>query len=84
MTNRIGPTEPDNRMVICPHCTSQFQAISVMDQKDLEKFGRYFDCYSTLRLDGDKTAAFMADTYNDWDPDTDWGDYLDEEMEKFL
>lgn len=30
---RIGPDTPDSSMVICPHCTSQFTAISVNDQK---------------------------------------------------
>lgn len=30
--NRMGPDTPDNSMVICPVCTSQFKAISVDDQ----------------------------------------------------
>lgn len=32
---RIGPTEPDNDMVICPQCTSQFVAIPVNVQRRL-------------------------------------------------
>lgn len=31
--SRFGPTVPDNSMVICPACTSQFVAISVDDQR---------------------------------------------------
>lgn len=30
---RVGPIEPDNDMVICPNCTSQFGAIPVNDQR---------------------------------------------------
>jgi hypothetical protein len=30
---RIGPDTPDKSMVICPHCTSQFGAISMDDQR---------------------------------------------------
>jgi hypothetical protein len=36
----VGPREPDNDMVICPHCTSQFVATPVNVQKriaELEK-----------------------------------------------
>lgn len=35
--DRIGPAEPENSMVICPHCTSQFHAISVHDQQQTRK-----------------------------------------------
>ena len=33
---RVGPTQPDNNMVICPTCTSQFPAIPVNVQKRLQ------------------------------------------------
>lgn len=34
---RIGPEEPDNDLVICPQCTSQFRAIPVNVQKRLRE-----------------------------------------------
>lgn len=34
---RFGPTEPDNSMVICPACTSQFRAIPVDVQAELNR-----------------------------------------------
>jgi hypothetical protein len=34
---RIGPREPDNDMVICPNCTSQFRAIPVNVQTQLRR-----------------------------------------------
>lgn len=34
--SRIGPTEPDDTMVICPVCTSQFRAIPLDVQRENE------------------------------------------------
>lgn len=39
---RIGPTTPDNSMVICPRCTSQFHAISMEDQRHRKDAERYW------------------------------------------
>lgn len=33
---RVGPTQPDNDMVICPACTSQFKAVPVNIQSRLQ------------------------------------------------
>ena len=33
--SRMGPDTPDNDMVICPNCTSQFRAIPVNVQREL-------------------------------------------------
>lgn len=35
-SGRVGPNTPNNDMVICPHCTSQFTAIPVNVQKRLQ------------------------------------------------
>lgn len=40
---RIGPIEPDNASVICPHCTSQFRAIPVNVQNQLREMGKAGD-----------------------------------------
>ncbi len=42
-TPNLGPREPDNSMVICPHCTCQFTAISVDDQTERRLLRDYAD-----------------------------------------
>lgn len=51
---RIGPIEPDRTMVICPHCTSQFPAISVADQQ------RESELYTAFENKADQLAALCA------------------------
>lgn len=41
-TGSLGPREPDNDMVICPNCTSQFRAIPVNVQARLNADTRPF------------------------------------------
>lgn len=42
-SERVGPREPDNDMVICPNCTSQFVAIPVNVQARLRRINAYND-----------------------------------------
>ncbi len=35
--NRVGPDKPDNTMVICPACVSQFVAIPVATREELSQ-----------------------------------------------
>lgn len=42
-TARIGPTDPNNDMVICPTCTSQFVAIPVNVQERLQRLNALND-----------------------------------------
>lgn len=41
--SRIGPTEPDDTMVICPVCTSQFRAIPLDVQRERDELQQSFD-----------------------------------------
>lgn len=49
-----------------------------------ERADKYFDYYTTLRLDADETASFISDTYDEWDTDIEWCDHLDNAMERFI
>jgi len=54
---RIGPEAPDNDLVICPVCTSQFTAICVNDQHRITDL---LDAIDTLRsrLEAVQRAAY--------------------------
>ncbi len=51
---RIGPDTPNNAMVICPHCTSQFVGMSLKDQAELYslkvKLAAWYSTFETTQL----------------------------------
>jgi len=51
-TARLGPREPNNDMVICPNCTSQFGAIPVNIQLQMSVFERALTRIASLAPTG--------------------------------
>lgn len=55
IARRIGPTKPDDTMVICPVCTSQFRAIPLDVQRERDALAAKVASYE--RADRDLNEA---------------------------